>query len=99
MKELRFEVVEVDLLPVRCISVVLPTLLCSFLIWLKLCLFVVSKALQRRIASFDDEEPDGGVTFSFGIPDVKIHLVPHHPLNFKIFFSTFVSEVLFSCEK
>ncbi|PUZ76784.1 hypothetical protein GQ55_1G317900 [Panicum hallii var. hallii] len=46
LKELRFEVVEVDLLPV----------------------------LQRKIASFDDEEPDGGVTFSFGLPDVKIHL-------------------------
>ncbi|KAJ1280162.1 hypothetical protein BS78_04G210500 [Paspalum vaginatum] len=46
LKELRFEVVEVDLLPV----------------------------LQRKIASFDDEEPDGGVTFSFGVPDVKIHL-------------------------
>nr|CAB3447364.1 unnamed protein product [Digitaria exilis] len=46
LKELMFEVVDVDLLP----------------------------ALQRRIASFDDEEPDGGVTFSFGVPDVKIHL-------------------------
>ncbi|KAF8692977.1 hypothetical protein HU200_039343 [Digitaria exilis] len=43
LKELMFEVVDVDLLP-------------------------------RRIASFDDEEPDGGVTFSFGVPDVKIHL-------------------------
>ncbi|CAL4967998.1 unnamed protein product [Urochloa decumbens] len=46
LEDLRFEVVEVDLLPV----------------------------LQRKIASFDDEEPDGGVTFSFRVPDVKIHL-------------------------
>nr|TKW40587.1 hypothetical protein SEVIR_1G255500v2 [Setaria viridis] len=43
LKELKFEVVEVDDLP-------------------------------RKIASFDDEDPDGGVTFSLGVPDVKIHL-------------------------
>jgi len=36
---------------------------------------VVLKVLQRKIASFDDEDPDGGVIFSFGVPDVKIHLV------------------------
>ncbi|CAN6245300.1 unnamed protein product [Urochloa humidicola] len=47
LEELRFEVVDVDLLPV----------------------------LQRKIASFDnDEEPGGGVTFSLRVPDVKIHL-------------------------
>ncbi|OEL14329.1 hypothetical protein BAE44_0024653 [Dichanthelium oligosanthes] len=47
LKELRFEVVEVDFLPV----------------------------LQRKIALIDVEEPDGGVTFSFGVPDVKVHLM------------------------
>ncbi|XP_062219775.1 protein SHORTAGE IN CHIASMATA 1 homolog [Phragmites australis] len=30
--------------------------------------------LQRKIASFDGEELDGGVTLSFDVPDVKIHL-------------------------
>jgi hypothetical protein len=36
---------------------------------------VASNISQRKIASFDDEGPDGGVTFALGIPDVKIHLV------------------------
>uniref|UniRef100_A0A0D9VIU0 Protein SHORTAGE IN CHIASMATA 1 n=1 Tax=Leersia perrieri TaxID=77586 RepID=A0A0D9VIU0_9ORYZ len=31
-------------------------------------------ALQEEIASFDGEESDGGVTLSFRIPNVKIHL-------------------------
>lgn len=94
MKELKFEVVEVDDLPVRCISVVFPILLCSFLLWLKFCCFVTSNVLQRKIASFDDEDPDGGVTFSLGVPDVKIHLVLYIvPSKFKLFtlYSTFVS--------
>ncbi|XP_062222632.1 protein SHORTAGE IN CHIASMATA 1 homolog [Phragmites australis] len=46
LKELRFEVIEVDILPV----------------------------LQSKIASLGGEESDGGVTLSFGVPDVKIHL-------------------------
>ncbi|KAL6633889.1 hypothetical protein ACP70R_026560 [Stipagrostis hirtigluma subsp. patula] len=46
LKELSFEVVEVDILP----------------------------DLQRKIASLGGEAPGGGVTFYFGVPDVKIHL-------------------------
>ncbi|TVU29037.1 hypothetical protein EJB05_20579, partial [Eragrostis curvula] len=30
--------------------------------------------LQRKLASLDDEEPDSGVTVSFGIPEAKFHL-------------------------
>ena len=37
--------------------------------------FNVSKVLQKKIASFDGEEADACVTYSFGVLDMKIHPV------------------------
>lgn len=41
----------------------------------QILLFRVFKALQRDVASFGGDESGDGITLSFRVPDVKIHLV------------------------